>query len=410
MATKKTGSLKGVDVVLVTSVNLAADVGASVLPVANGGTGTGTWTDGQIAIGNTTGNTLVKTTLTGTSNQVVVTNGAGAITLSLPQSIATTSSPTFAALTVNGKINGVTNGTATGEALTFDAIGVSAQAYDAELAAIAALSSSGLIARTGAGTAEARTITLGLSLSGSNLDGVSGNPTIDAIQDIRTGAFPQFAGLGLGMANAVRLQVGASGAGSQDEVINLFSGATGRPFIRIGQNGATTAILGVANGTNSLIAGTVSGSTALRGAADLWLSGDAGVTGVVILSGGSVGVYDGGNLIVGGTTGTKLATSATAQKISLFNATPIVQPTAAGQAALAAQGQQTLTDSTAGTAGTALAAVTGAVYATDVATIRDWIASLAAQLALVKTDVANLRTLVDAQRSAMVNFGSMKGS
>ena len=100
MATKKTGSLKGTDVVLITSVNLAADVGASVLPVANGGTGTGTWTDGQIAIGNTTGNTLVKTTLTGTSNQVVVTNGAGAITLSLPQSIDTAASPIFAQLIV----------------------------------------------------------------------------------------------------------------------------------------------------------------------------------------------------------------------------------------------------------------------------------------------------------------------
>ena len=102
MATKKTGSLKGTDVVLITSVNLAADVGASVLPVANGGTGTGTWTDGQIAIGNTTGNTLVKTTLTGTSNQVVVTNGAGAITLSLPQSIAMISTPTFAGATIDG--------------------------------------------------------------------------------------------------------------------------------------------------------------------------------------------------------------------------------------------------------------------------------------------------------------------
>jgi hypothetical protein len=99
MATKNSGSLKGVDVVLVTSINLAAEVGGSVLPVANGGNGTGSFTDGQILIGSTSGgNTLVKTTLTGTSNQVVVTNGAGAITLSLPQSIATTSSPQFTQL------------------------------------------------------------------------------------------------------------------------------------------------------------------------------------------------------------------------------------------------------------------------------------------------------------------------
>lgn len=65
MATKKTGSLKGVDVVLVTSVNLAADVGASVLPVANGGNGTGSFTDGQILIGQTAGNTLAKASMSG---------------------------------------------------------------------------------------------------------------------------------------------------------------------------------------------------------------------------------------------------------------------------------------------------------------------------------------------------------
>lgn len=98
MATKKTGSLKATDVVLITSVNLAASDVTGVLPVANGGNGTGSFTNGQILIGNTTGNTLTKTTLTGTSNQVVVTNGAGAITLSLPQSIATTSTPQFTQL------------------------------------------------------------------------------------------------------------------------------------------------------------------------------------------------------------------------------------------------------------------------------------------------------------------------
>jgi len=50
--------------------------------------------DGQLVIG-ATGASPVAGTITGTSNQVLVTNGANSITLSLPQSIATTSSPTF---------------------------------------------------------------------------------------------------------------------------------------------------------------------------------------------------------------------------------------------------------------------------------------------------------------------------
>jgi hypothetical protein len=40
-----------------------------VLPVANGGTGQSTYTDGQLLIGNSTGNTLTKASLTaGTGN------------------------------------------------------------------------------------------------------------------------------------------------------------------------------------------------------------------------------------------------------------------------------------------------------------------------------------------------------
>lgn len=68
------------------------------LAVANGGTGQTTYTNGQLLIGNTTGNTLTKATLTGTANQVVVTNGGGSITLSTPQDIATTSNPQFATI------------------------------------------------------------------------------------------------------------------------------------------------------------------------------------------------------------------------------------------------------------------------------------------------------------------------
>ena len=65
------GTLSGVD--LTTQVT-------GTLPVANGGTGQTTYTDGQLLIGNTTGNTLAKSTLTAGSG-ITITNGAGAITI-----------------------------------------------------------------------------------------------------------------------------------------------------------------------------------------------------------------------------------------------------------------------------------------------------------------------------------------
>ena len=68
------------------------------LPVGSGGTGQTSYTDGQLLIGNTTGNTLTKSSLTGTSNQIIVTPGSGSITLSTPQDIAITSSPQFQTL------------------------------------------------------------------------------------------------------------------------------------------------------------------------------------------------------------------------------------------------------------------------------------------------------------------------
>lgn len=58
-----------------------------------------TLTNGQLPIGST-GNPPVAASLTGTANQITVTGGVGTITLSTPQSIATSSSPTFAGLTV----------------------------------------------------------------------------------------------------------------------------------------------------------------------------------------------------------------------------------------------------------------------------------------------------------------------
>jgi hypothetical protein len=58
-------------------------------------------------------------------------------------------------------------------------IGVSVQAYDAELQAISGLSANGLVARTSSSTAAARTITGTTNvITVTNGDGVSGNPTL----------------------------------------------------------------------------------------------------------------------------------------------------------------------------------------------------------------------------------------
>jgi hypothetical protein len=81
-------------------VSLTAGV-TGILPINRGGTGTGTSpTSGQLLIGNASSGYNLST-LTGTTNQINVTNGSGSITLSTPQNIATTSSVTFANVTVS---------------------------------------------------------------------------------------------------------------------------------------------------------------------------------------------------------------------------------------------------------------------------------------------------------------------
>lgn len=133
-------------------------------------------------------------------------------------------------------------------------------------------------------------------------------------------------------------------------------------------------------------------------------------TGLQTISGGLT-FTDANNLAAGTTTGTKIGT-ATAQKLGFWNVTPVIQPAGAAQAAAAAQGQASLTDSTGGSATTTLAAITaGVAYAqADLTAVKNALASIAAQLALIKTDVTNVKTLEDAMRTALVNSGIMKGA
>ena len=62
------------------SITGGSITGITDLAVADGGTGQGSYTDGQLLIGNTTGNTLAKATITAGAG-ISVTNGAGAVTI-----------------------------------------------------------------------------------------------------------------------------------------------------------------------------------------------------------------------------------------------------------------------------------------------------------------------------------------
>lgn len=79
--------------------------GPQIAPAYRGGTGfSGAFApNGSLPIGNGAGFTLA--TITGTTNEITVTNGAGTITLSTPQAIGTTSTPTFSTLALTAATN-----------------------------------------------------------------------------------------------------------------------------------------------------------------------------------------------------------------------------------------------------------------------------------------------------------------
>ncbi len=123
-ATALTGVLHGNGTGAFTASNvvLTSEV-SGTLPVGNGGTGATSLTSGGILYGGgsgaisamnvlTNGQLLIgdgttaptAATLTGTTNRVTVSNGAGTITLSLPQDIDTGASPTFSSVKASSGI------------------------------------------------------------------------------------------------------------------------------------------------------------------------------------------------------------------------------------------------------------------------------------------------------------------
>jgi len=137
-------------------------------------------------------NTVAARTLTGTTNQVSISNGDGVSgnpTFSLPQDIHNGASPTFAGLTINGTIT--TRAAATGSAASHipvfaaDPSSTARQMFTrtpaqfrGDISALALPAGNGIVAHTGSGATANRTLTAGNGVNVTNGDGVSGNPTV----------------------------------------------------------------------------------------------------------------------------------------------------------------------------------------------------------------------------------------
>ena len=94
---------------LLTANGVLLGGGAGATPTA-----LGAMTNGQLVIGSTSASPVVAA-LTQTANQVIVTNAAGSITLSTPQSIATASTPQFLRLGLNQAADSSARMAATGQ-------------------------------------------------------------------------------------------------------------------------------------------------------------------------------------------------------------------------------------------------------------------------------------------------------
>lgn len=141
----------------ITNVSLTAGV-AGILPVANGGTNSNTTLNNNRVIQSAGGAIVEAAAITAARALISDSNG-------IPTHSAVTS-------TELGYSSGVTS------ALQTQLDGK--QPLDSDLTALAAVSTNGVLVRTGAGTATTRTLTAGTGISISNGDGVAGNPTISA--------------------------------------------------------------------------------------------------------------------------------------------------------------------------------------------------------------------------------------
>lgn len=186
------------------------------LPVANGGTGQTTYTDGQLLIGNTATTGLTKATLTAGSG-VSITNGNGSITIA-----------------------------ATGGAGTVTSV---AQTFTGGLISVSGspVTTSGTLALTVAGTSGGVPY-----FSGTSTWASSAALTANALMiGGGAGAAPATTTTGTGVLTALGINVGSSGAFTTNNAANTF---TGTQTVQAAATQDAVALAGRAGGTSSYVA------------------------------------------------------------------------------------------------------------------------------------------------------------
>ena len=199
--------------------------------------------------------------------------------------------------------------TITSTPITLSGYGITdAQPLDSDLTALAGLSTTGLVARTGAGASSTRTITgTANQVTVTNGDGVAGNPTLALPQDLATTSTPQFARLGIGQAADASMALSIAGSMYASDGVLVGTATTGR---KLTVSGNGIQIIGTSGTRGALVAeGTTITLQADSSAATRFLidAGAANTAGFVALNGGSASGYI--QFAIGGAERMRIATA-----------------------------------------------------------------------------------------------------